>query len=373
MRGLYIHIPYCNQKCHYCNFVISTHHSDENRKRFFSAFQSEVNHAREKYGLLKFDTFYLGGGTPSLISTGELSDLVNLLKSKFTFSDSIEFTCEVNPKDVTKEKVKVWRELGINRISLGAQAFQDSILEQLGRDHSAEDIRQSVQILRENNFENISFDLICRLPNQNSEDFEESVHETLKLDPAQITIYDLEVHEKTVFGYQRKTNKLNLPDEVEHLEMMGRAEVILEKSKLRRYEIANFAIPGFESKHNLIYWRNGEYLGLGPGAFSYINEERYQLANDVTSYLGKCGKNNFSCYEYDLIDDRKKELETLIAGIRLVEGVDLDKFKIIRNKLNENLEVFIQENLIISENSRIYLSARGRRVYEDLIERLIEV
>lgn len=370
MRGLYVHIPFCLKKCHYCNFVITTKRTEGFRARFFQALQKEIEQAREKYGRLGFDTFYLGGGTPSALTAEEMGSLIEGLRAAFDFAPGYEFTCEVNPGDVDRAKLEAYRSLGINRISLGTQAFQDSLLKDMGRPHTVADTLETWELLRDLGFKNISFDLINGLPSQTLENFEDSLRKTIELEAAQLSLYDLDVHEKTVYGLRRRDGKLPVPDEEKRAEMFTRAGELMSAAGYVQYEISTFAKPGFESRHNLGYWHNQEYLGLGPGAFAYLNGERYQFAPDVNRYLEKCEAGDWQPDTSETLTEDKKELETLLTGLRLRQGIDLDQFTIIRPSLEEKLAKIQPHALMEREGSQIRLSSRGRFLAESVFSLL---
>ena len=214
MRGLYIHIPFCQTRGHYCNFVTTAEHSPGLRERFLEAVSSEIKHACNRYGPLSFNTLYFGGGTPSSLSIPELRRLVEGVHAAFKFKDGYEFTCEFNPGDGDEAKLKTFYEIGVNRISLGCQSFRDAILQRLGRRHTVRDIVETVAKIRQAGITNISFDLMLRLPGQTVEDFRNSVKRCIELDAAQVSLYDLEVHEGTPFGQFQKERKLDLPGQI---------------------------------------------------------------------------------------------------------------------------------------------------------------
>jgi oxygen-independent coproporphyrinogen III oxidase len=362
--GLYLHLPFCTQKCFYCNFVITLNRTDDSRKRFFSALEKEIRQAAEKYGRLKFKTLYLGGGTPSLLTPEEMTCLVELLKYHFDFLPGFEFTCEFNPGDVSVEKMKIFRGLGINRVSLGTQAFQDRLLKEMGREHGVVDIEKTVNLMREYGIENISFDLISGLPGQTLADFRESLEKTVSLAPKQLSLYDLELHEKTPWGIQYKKGTIRQAPEDLRAEMFQAAIDIMTAAGYAQYEISTFAKPGFESRHNLIYWNNQEYLGLGPGAFTYMKGVRSQFSLDVPDYLQKCETGDWEPAVKDVLSDEEKETETLVTGLRLSPGVDLDHFSLIRPELEKRLLSLEEAQLLTRSGSRITLTGRGRFLAE---------
>ncbi len=369
--GLYVHLPFCEQKCGYCDFVITLDRTDRQRRRFFEAFQTELSYARERYGRLFFDTLYLGGGTPSLLNKEEMSWLIGALRENFDFAKDGEWTCEFNPGDADDAKIKAFRQLGINRVSLGAQAFQNPLLQAMGRSHQVRHIEETVKLLCDHGILNMSFDLISGLPQQSLENFRESLERTVELEPKQISLYDLDLHDNTPWGIQHREGKLPLPEEPLRAEMFELAIEILTDAGYEQYEISTFARPGFEAKHNLIYWHNGEYLGLGPGAYSYMEGVRYQLARTVPEYLAKCEAHDWTASVADHLTEEQKETETLMTGLRLKKGIDLERFKIIRKKIEDRVRVLRDNQLVEVSGGRMTLTTRGRFLAEQTFGLLI--
>ena len=373
MPGLYIHIPFCAKKCHYCNFVITTEGSKDARERFLCAIEQEIKSVTAKYGRVGFETLYLGGGTPSILSSDEMQRFVQLLRDSFDFNEGLEFTCEVNPGDMSLEKAKAYRELGVNRISIGAQAFQDSLLQSMNRAHGTQAIFETMGFLREAGFENISLDLMTRLPDQSMEAWEESLRSAISFNPTQVVVYELEVHAGTVYGRRYKDHQLVLPPEELHVEMAELADKMLESANYDHYELMTYAKQGFKSKHNLLYWKNQEYLGLGPGAFSYMKGARYQFAKEVNRYYEKCAANDWSNDVEDILTEDQKEVETLLTGLRLKEGVCLKALSRVGPKIQAILESFIEEGLLEVKNQKVLLTPRGRFVSESIFAKLVSV
>ena len=368
-RGLYVHIPFCHKHCHYCDFVITTNRSDPSRARFFSALQKEIQHAREKYGRLTFDTIYFGGGTPSTLSVEEMTKLLGGLREAFDFRPGFEFTCEMNPEDANPEKLSGFRKLGMNRASLGVQSFSENLLSNMGRNHTADDTVRAVKAIKDAGFESISLDLIIKLPGQTVSDVSDSLDRIITLNPGQVSVYDLDVHDSTVYGSLAKKGKLILPSEDTHMEMASAVESKLSGAGFVQYELTNFARPGFESKHNLIYWHNQDYLGLGPGAFSYLNGIRYQFAPSVSRYFEKSVAGDWALDTEDVIDEKKKEIETLLTGLRLREGIDLNQFRVIRPSIENNLVNL--DGLLEKRGTRVTFTNRGRFLAETVFRQLV--
>jgi len=371
MRGLYIHVPFCQTRCHYCNFVTTGEHSPGLRERFWEAISAEIKHARSRLGQLFFDTLYLGGGTPSSLSIPELKRLAENVHSAFKFKEGYEFTCEFNPGDGNEAKLEELRETGVNRVSLGCQSFRDAILQKLGRRHRVGDIAETVSKIRRAGISNISFDLMLRLPGQGVEDFRDSVRRCIELEASQISLYDLEVHKGTLFGQSLEERRLDLPGEEDHARMYESAIEILTSVGYEHYEISNFARPGLASRHNLLYWHNQEYLGLGPGAFTYRDGVRSQFAPGLARYLEKCGTADWGNDSEDRLSEEEKETETLITGLRLCEGIAPASFPKIRNALKERLETLCAEGFMERSGENIRLTVRGKFLSENVFEFLL--
>lgn len=372
MRGLYVHVPFCRRKCHYCNYVIAAAAPARLKEDFFRAIEKEAEFQRARRGPLVFDTLYLGGGTPSALDGAEMSRLVSILRKHFGFCEGFEFTCEANPGEINAAKARVYRKLGVNRISLGAQSFDDALLADMGRIHDSAAIGATARMLREEGFGNISFDLIIRLPGQTPRGVVDSVRRAASEGASQMVIYDLNVHEGTVYGARRRRGTLELPPEERHFEMARAAEETLAESGYVQYEISSFARPGFESRHNLIYWHNAEYLGLGPGAFSYMEGCRYQYARDAARYVEKCLAGRWENDDEDFLSPEKTEMETLLTGLRLKEGVALRAFPLLGRRLESEAAALAGEGLIEEKGGRWALTRTGRHLAETVFTRLAD-
>ena len=372
LKGLYIHLPFCETRCPYCNFVTTAAPSPNLRGRFFQSLAAEIKHARESCGRFSFDTLYLGGGTPSCLNIPEIDGLVSKIHAAFGFKKGYEFTCEFNPGDGEAAKLKAFRAAGVNRVSLGCQAFQEGVLQRLGRRHTARDIFETVAKIRAEGIRNISFDLMLRLPGQTAGDFRDSVKRCIELEAAQVSLYDLEVHRKTPFGRLEKEGKLDLPGEEEHARMYESAIERLGGAGYEHYEISNFAKPGMASRHNRIYWHNQEYLGLGPGAFSYLDGIRSQFAPSLDRYLEKCGVGNWTPDQEERLTEAEKETETFAMALRLREGVRPGKFKKIYPRLHERIRTLCGERLLEKEHGAVRLTPRGKFLSEDVFAFLLK-
>ena len=370
MTGLYIHIPFCTKKCHYCNFVVTTSKAPGSHAEFLSALEKEMIHRGPDFQKIDFDTLYLGGGTPSVMSREETIVLFDLIKRFFRFKQDVEITCEINPGDIDHRKAENYRRMGVNRISLGAQSFQDETLKRLNRPHSAKDISASFQLLREVGFQNVGLDLILSLPGETLAGVKNSLDQLIRLRPEHVSLYELTIEEKTVFGNLFKRGKLDLPDEDLQIQMLSYARETLKKAGFRHYELLSYAQPGFESRHNRIYWDNQEYLGLGPAAFSYIAGRRFMVSASVAEYLEKIGKGDWTAFEEEQLTPEKKERESFLLALRLVEGADTERFHSLLGKMKDNINKLEEKKLLSRENGRIRLTDRGQFFAETVFSEL---
>lgn len=374
--GLYVHVPFCAQRCAYCNFILTTRASDYDKSIFINGLDRQLQYAVSRYGRLCFDTVYFGGGTPSELTLPQINGVFEILKHNdgCEIAADSEITVEMNPADVTDTLIECWMSHGMNRVSLGAQSFNPDLLKKTNRNHCPDDIFNSIKTLRKAGIENISLDLIIRLPGQTVEDVRNACRISAELQISQVVIYDLEVHERTVFGTLQKKKKLTLPDADKHLEMYESAQQILcSEYDYEQYELLSFARPGFQSKHNLKYWHNLEYLGLGPGAFSYQNQIRYQYCSTVDRFLKKTQNNDFSNDSEDVLSESEIETETLLTGLRLKEGVQKNRFNRIAPTLTHRIKPLIERGFMKESDTRYFLTPKGVRVAEDIFMELSDI
>ncbi len=370
MIGLYLHIPFCKKKCHYCDFVITTNRLSATRLTFIASLEKEIAHSRDFLSGKTFETFYIGGGTPSVLSAGELEEIFSLVRKNFKLREDAEITCEVNPGDMTAEKAAAYAGLGINRASLGAQSFNDRTLKLINRDHSSKDILKSVHILRSVGFENISLDLILSLPEETLLDVKHSLNKLVSLGPEHVSLYELTIEEKTVFGNEFRKGRLKLPGEETQLEMLSFARKFLKEKGFCHYELLSYAKPGFRSRHNLLYWANEETLGLGPGAFSYFNGRRFRHSSSVDEYFEKIGNNDWSACEQETLHADKREIESFLLALRLSEGAPLSRFQPVMDKFQGNITGLIEKGLLERTRDRVCLTARGQFFAETVFTEL---
>ena len=332
MKGLYIHIPFCIKKCKYCDFN-SFSAGCEDKDAYLNALILEM----EKYRGEIVDTIFIGGGTPTSLSKEQLEFLLQNISKNFLPSKYCEFTVEANPKTLDKEKLKTLKKYGVNRLSIGVQSFNDGELEKLGRVHTALDAEETI-LLAKKYFDNISIDLMCAIPNQTKESFCQNLEKAFSLGTQHISCYSLILEAGTPLFDENEKGNLTLPDEDTEREIYEIAVTEMENHGYMQYEISNFSKVGYESKHNIKYWRCDEYIGIGLSAHSYVDGVRFSNTDDFSSYI----KGEFLSGEWEVLSKEDKMSEFMFLGLRMTEGVTKMAFC---HKFNEDMEKVFEKPL----------------------------
>ena len=360
--SLYIHIPFCAQKCLYCDFP-SFARKDHLRKAYIEALNKEIISLREKHNNLEINTIFIGGGTPSVLEADELECLLKEV-AKLNMAKDIEYSMECNPGNLTEEKLEVMKKYGVNRISMGLQAKQDNLLKGLGRIHNYKTFKENFLLAKKVGFNNINVDLMFGLPNQSLNEWEETLREIISLEPAHISAYSLIIEEGTAFYNLYENDKLKLPTEEEERKMYHLAKKILEENGFNQYEISNYAKEGKECRHNLAYWNMDNWIGVGSAAASYINGKRIKNISSVEEYINSINEKGEAVEE--IINNSKNDNmeEFMFMGLRKINGIDENEFKNrfsmnINDVYGEILNKYIGEGLLIRESGRIFLSEKG--------------
>ncbi len=369
--GIYLHIPFCRSRCSYCDFATDVYKNGETVERYVSALVNEIkifessdfNYSLTQTVPIKsVNTIYFGGGTPSLLIPKQLEKILDAIYGKFSVTANSEITMEMNPATVTPDTLREYKKLGVNRASFGAQTFDDAELKRLGRRHTAQDVRETIELLRSAGFENVSFDLIAGLPRQTLKDWERNLDEALKLKPEHLSLYLLEIHEATPLAEQIRSKRQPMPDEDLSAEMY---ELMLKKvseKDYEQYEISNFCRPNFQSKHNSKYWRLDTVFGFGCSAHSFDGEKkRWANERDTLKYVETIEKNLSPIVEEIEIDLKS---EYAFLGLRLSEGIDLNKYKKrfgadLTEEYAEDLKRFQEAKLIEISGNRLKLTNKG--------------
>ncbi|MBQ8994733.1 MAG: radical SAM family heme chaperone HemW [Oscillospiraceae bacterium] len=369
MYGIYIHIPFCVRKCPYCDFY-SVAVEDELRKRFLSALKNEIL----SFGPVDADTIYLGGGTPSLLKPQEISDILEILRSHNRLSDDIEISMECNPASVTKSELKEFRSAGINRLSIGCQSFQQDLLAHLGRLHSAEESKRTVYDAQESGFSNISVDIMLGIPYATVETTKKDAEVAASLGIQHVSAYLLKICEGTPFA----AGVPGVPSDDEQADCYRAFCEVMDASSLYQYEISNFALPGFECKHNLKYWNCGEWQGFGPAAHMSNGEKRFSFPNDLSSFLAsfesEIPSHPTSSFTIEGTVDAE---EYIIMGLRKSSGISRAD---LRNKFNRSFskeqEKFLLEcqkhGLVDLDKDTVRLTREGFLLSNSILSEIME-
>ncbi len=384
MTSLYIHIPFCKKKCNYCDFV-SYSGKEALIDEYVDALYQEISSLALRPSSL--ETIYFGGGTPTLLEPRHFEKILNT--SLVPRPPSLEISIEANPGTADKAKLKELRKLGINRLSIGAQSFNDEHLKTLGRIHDSKDIFKFYDDARSAGFDNINLDLIFTLPDQTLEDWKKDIRAAIDLEPNHLSTYNLQVEEGTPLWEMSKSQapnpkqyqnpKFKIPNEDEELAMYEHAIETLTSKGYHHYEISNFAKPGFECKHNINYWKNGSYIGVGVGAHSHVNGRRRANPDSVESYIG-CGGGYASVSCIGFVNRTTNETdnvlryvtetdkrETIFMGLRLLKGLSVDKFQGFEKELAE----LIKSGLLMRENSHVKLTRKGLYLANEVFEKFV--
>lgn len=354
--GIYVHIPFCKRKCDYCDFV-SFAGKEDLFSAYFSALGSEISQKKDKFGALTVDSVFFGGGTPSLPESFYLTGILYVLREKFNFSENPEITTEVNPDSGSFEKLKAYKEAGFNRISIGLQSANDEELKTLSRVHDFKKFTVCYENALRAGFTDINVDLMSAIPGQTLKSYEKTLKTVAELNPSHISAYSLILEEGTPFFERFKDGK-GLPDEDTDREMYSLTRAFLKDYGFERYEISNYAKPGFECKHNIGYWERKPYLGLGLAAASLMNETRYQKHGDLRRYID----GDFS-EDTENLDRTSQMEEFMFLGLRLIKGVSVERFKELFGKSIEEeygdvLKKLNKEGLLLFDD-RVYLTEKG--------------
>jgi len=362
--GIYVHIPFCKEKCYYCDFI-SFPKKEELMEKYVQALNKEII-SKNNVNDYKITTIYIGGGTPSYINEIFIENILNSILKNYNVTENAEITIEVNPGTVNEQKLEKYKEIGINRLSIGLQSANNKLLKNIGRIHTFQDFLSTYELARRVGFKNINVDLMMGLPNQTIKDLEESIEIVIKLNPEHISVYSLILEEQTPFYKMFEENKIKLPTETKERKMYWKTKKILEENNYIHYEISNFAKKDFESKHNLNCWNQKEYLGFGLAAHSYLNQKRFCNTDNLEKYIKNIENNNIDenieILEKQLLKDTKKEY--MLLSLRKIEGVNIKDFK---NKFVDNpiflyhkeLEKLVREKLVIIDGNFIRLTKKG--------------
>ncbi|GAM15234.1 radical SAM family heme chaperone HemW [Mesobacillus selenatarsenatis] len=374
MKAAYIHIPFCHHICHYCDFnkvFMKGQPVDE----YLKALEKEMSLPLNKQVM---ETVFVGGGTPTALNEKQLDKLVSAINRQLNIDTNTEYTFEANPGDLSKEKLAILKNAGVNRLSFGVQTFNDELLKKIGRSHRAKDVFESIENAKTAGFDNISIDLIYSLPSQTKQDFIESIQTALGLGLVHYSGYSLIIEPKTVFYNLLQKGKLPLPGEDAEAEMYETLMEQMEIAGLRQYEISNFAVQGFESRHNLTYWNNEEYYGFGAGAHGYVDGIRQSNFGPLKKYMEPLSKGELPIMDAHKVTLEEKMEEEMFLGLRKTEGVSIRHFeeKFGQNPLSlfaGQIKDWSEKGLLKSDGDKISLTRQGRLLGNEVFQSFIGV
>ena len=366
----YVHIPFCTQICYYCDFskvFIKNQPVDSYLEHLLQEFHS--------YDIQKLRTLYIGGGTPTALSASQLEVLLDGLTKNLDLSMLEELTIEANPGDLDADKIAVLQNSAVNRVSLGVQTFDDKMLKKIGRSHTEKDIYENIDRLKLAGFDNISIDLIYALPGQTMDQVKDNVAKAIALDIPHMSLYSLILENHTVFMNRMRRGKLPLPKEELEAEMFEYIIAELERAGFVHYEISNFSKQGFESRHNLMYWDNAEYYGIGAGASGYVDGVRYKNHGPIRHYL-KAVEEGSARINEEHLSQREQMEEEMFLGLRKKSGVSMVRFeekfeRSFQELYGDIVKDLIQQGLMQVDGDRVRMTKRGLFLGDTVAERFI--
>lgn len=362
LAGVYIHIPFCKSRCKYCDFFSTTHL--EKQAQYVQALlveiQDRLSIPNNQYPI---STIYIGGGTPSTLQVEHLRAIVEAIRREAK-GERQEITLEANPGDITQEKARAWREMGINRLSIGVQSFEDELLQLIGRRHNAEQARQAVAIAQAAGFDNISIDLMYALPSQTMQQWQHDVAQALQLNVQHISTYGLIYEEGTALTTLLDHGVVEAVDEETEMQMYDYLVEQLTANGYIHYEVSNFALPNCESKHNSSYWNDTPYIGLGAGAHSYNGQQRQWNISDLDTYIQQANAHQLQP-QIEQLTDEQRHIERIMLGLRTRHGVAANEIPM------HKAQGYINRGLLSAQGNRIVATTQGYHILNTIIEDLL--
>jgi oxygen-independent coproporphyrinogen-3 oxidase len=373
--GVYLHWPFCAAKCPYCDFNSHVRFGGVDQPRYVAAFRREITHAAAETGPRRVTSIFLGGGTPSLMETRTVGAILDAVAAAWGIAPDAEITLEANPTSVEAERFRGYRAAGVNRVSLGVQALRDPDLKALGRLHSVAEAKTAIDIAART-FDRFTFDLIYARPGQSADDWGTELGEALSLAAGHLSLYQLTIEPETPFAALHAAGKLVVPEPEHAARLYDLTERMTAAGGLPAYEVSNYARPGDESRHNLLYWRYGEYVGLGPGAHGRPIGPQGRIATRTIrspeAWLAAVEAHGHGREEAELLAPDMAADEALLMGLRISEGLDLDRLARIagRRPSGEVIDGLVSAGLLVRRETRIAATAAGRLVLDHVVLQL---
>ncbi|NLD49347.1 MAG: oxygen-independent coproporphyrinogen III oxidase [Clostridiaceae bacterium] len=361
--GLYIHIPFCKSKCYYCDFN-SFACRDDFVPAYFNALKSEITLYADVLRDYRIKTVFFGGGTPSLVDAQYINKVMLMLSKCYTIDGNAEITIEANPGTLSYDKLAAYRSMGINRLSMGLQAAQERLLKILGRIHSLEEFYNNYNQAKKAGFDNINVDLIFGIPGQDFMEWSDTIDYVCDLKPSHVSCYSLKIEEGTAFGKMLESGELIEMNDADDRLMYRHALESMHNKGYGHYELSNFAYKGLECRHNLIYWNNDEYIGMGAGAHSFINNERFNNFCGLKEYVESLSKGTFARENVILVTEKDRMAEFMFLGLRLTKGININEFdarfgKSIFSVFEKEINKVIKRGLAEFDSNHLKLTVLG--------------
>ncbi|WP_299088075.1 radical SAM family heme chaperone HemW [uncultured Metabacillus sp.] len=375
MQSAYIHIPFCHHICHYCDFN-KVFFKQQPVDEYIEMLIKEIHHAAQK-NEHQLKTIFIGGGTPTALSTSQLNRLMEGIRfNLISVNEPVEFAVEANPGELTSEKLKVLKNAGVNRLSIGVQSFNDKLLHRIGRVHRKEDVFRTIELAEQIGFDNMSIDLMYGLPGQTIDDFKESLETAFSLNVKHFSAYSLIVEPKTVFYNLMQKGKLTLPQQDEEAQMYELAMEQMEKHGFNQYEISNYAKAGYESQHNLTYWNNDYYFGFGAGAHGYMNGVRTSNIGPIKKYIERIKQKGEAFHIQITISKEEAMEEEMFLGLRKTTGISKEKFYKkfgvqVDHIFSSPIDKLVDLDLIINDENGIRLTHKGKLLGNEVFQEFI--
>ncbi|WP_078413828.1 radical SAM family heme chaperone HemW [Priestia abyssalis] len=377
VQAAYLHIPFCHHICHYCDFN-KVFFDNQPVDDYLNAMEQEMKNTVEKHGQNRLKSIFVGGGTPTALTESQLDKFLEMTCNHLSLEENGEFTFEANPNELTEKKLQLLKEYGVNRLSIGVQTFNDELLKGIGRVHTKNEAVKTIQRAREMGFQNLSLDLMYSLPGQTMEDFSDTLQQAFELDIDHMSAYSLIIEPKTVFYNLMRRGKLNVPPQEIEAKMYDELMMQMEKHGFKQYEISNFAKDGFESRHNLTYWNNEEYYGIGAGAHGYVQGVRRANIGPINKYIDTVSQNGFAYMEEHEVTKTEMMEEEMFLGLRKKEGVSKRTFKQkysveLKNVFGEQVHEQMEKGLLTENEECFYLTRQGRFLGNEVFQAFIGV
>lgn len=371
--GIYIHVPFCIKKCNYCDFY-SVKWSDDLETKYIDAILTEINSYKDKINNnYIIDSIFFGGGTPSIAKPDNLNKIINGLSKLAIIDKNAEISMEANPNTLTLENLKLYKEIGINRLSIGIQSLNDEVLKNIGRIHNSQEALNAIKKAQEVGFENINVDVMFNIPEQSVEDIENTITLLVNSKIKHISFYSLKLEKGTFMYEMERKNQIVMPDEDDERNMYYVGRKIMEENNLLQYEISNFAEKGYECIHNLKYWNQEEYIGLGPSAHSFLNNIRYSNSSNLSLYFDNMSLKKYERVIQEELTEDDLIFEYIMLRLRLTEGINVSDFKQkfsvdFKEIYKMQINYLVSYDLLESVGDYIRLTKKGMDVSNSVIE-----